>query len=389
MVTNVLKKIIAGCALACSLLLSSAAYAVAGWNMPRGVTPISHAIYDLHMLVFWVCVAIGVVVFSVLIYALMFHRKSRGVQAASFHEHPLLELVWAIIPVFILIGLAIPATHVLVAMEDFTEADVTIKITGYQWKWKYDYLDENISFFSLLATPFEQIQNSKLLKNRWYLLEVNKPMVVPVDKKIRFLVTANDVIHSWWVPELGVKRDAIPGFIHEAWARIEKIGTYRGQCAELCGLNHAYMPIVVKAVSNQDYQAWVKHQRGEDEPSHAASAAAVKKPAKKWDKKALMVTGKKVYQQICAVCHKVDGTGQPPIFPAMRGSSVVVGKPIIRHEDIVLWGVKGTAMQAFADQLSDAEIAAVITYERNAFGNNTGDIVYPKDIAKRRQQKTN
>lgn len=371
------------------LFLCHRADATTGWNMPRGVTPVSHAIYDLHMLIFWICVAIGVVVFSIMLYSLIFHRKSRGVKPSEFHEHPVLEVVWAVIPFFILVGMAIPATKVLIDMNDFSESDVTIKITGYQWKWKYDYLDENISFFSNLATPYEQIQNSKIPKNRWYLLEVDKPLIVPVDKKIRFLVTGNDVLHSWWVPELGIKRDAIPGFIHESWARIEKIGTYRGQCAELCGINHAYMPIVVKAVSMKDYQAWVKEQRGDEEPAADGAVKPAKKAVtKEWNLKSLMSHGKDVYLKICAVCHKPDGSGQPPIFPAMKGSSIAVGKPISRHINQVLWGVKGTAMQAFADQLSDEDIAAVVTYERNAFGNNTGDVVYPNDVKKLREQKS-
>jgi len=348
------------------------------YNMPRGVTAVSHSIYNLHMTVFWICVGIGVVVFSFMFYAIIYHRKSQGAVAATFHEHPSLEIVWAIVPFVILVAMAIPATKVLMDMEDTSEADVTIKVTGYQWKWKYDYLDEGISFFSNLATPQEQIHEG-VPKNKWYLLEVDHPVVVPINKKIRFLMTANDVIHSWWVPELGIKRDAIPGFIHETWARIEKPGTYRGQCAELCGVNHAYMPVVVKAVSEKDYGKWVEKTRGK-------KAKAAKEVAKVWTKSDLMKLGKQSYDKLCVACHKVDGTGQPPVFPAIKGSSISVGEPISRHIDIVLNGVSGTAMQAFAPQLSDAEIAAVVTYERNAFENNTGDVIQPSQISKARKK---
>lgn len=247
-------------------LFSNDALARSKYNMPPGVTEMSHEIYHLHMLIFWVCVAIAVVVFGVMLYALIFHRKSRGVVPADFHEHLGLEIAWAIVPFIILVAMAIPATQVLIKMNDSAQSDVTIKITGFQWKWKYDYLQEKISFFSNLATPFEQIHNPLKPKNRWYLLEVDKQVVVPINKKIRFLMTANDVIHSWWVPDLGIKADAVPGFIHEAWARIEKPGIYRGQCAELCGINHAYMPIVVKAVEEKEYDKWVESQKPKPKP---------------------------------------------------------------------------------------------------------------------------
>lgn len=228
-------------------------------NMPRGVTPISHDIYNLHMTIFWICVAIGIVVFGVMIYSMIKHRKSLGHTPATFHGSTKIELIWTIIPFLILIVMAVPATIVLIRMDDDKKPDINIKITGYQWRWQYEYLDYGISFFSNLATPIAQTQNQQA-KNPWYLLEVDHPLILPVHKKVRFLVTSNDVIHAWWVPDLGIKRDAIPGFIHEAWARIDTPGTYRGQCAELCGLNHAYMPIVVIAVPEDQFNQWVAQQ---------------------------------------------------------------------------------------------------------------------------------
>ncbi|KTD19773.1 cytochrome c oxidase subunit II [Legionella londiniensis] len=351
-------------------------------NMYRGVTPLSHDMYDLHMIAIVICAIIGIVVFSVMIYSLIHHRKSKDYQPASFHDNTRLEIVWTVIPFLILVGLAIPATRVLIKLEDSSESDVTIKVVGYQWKWQYQYLDQGISFFSNLSTPYAQIQNQQP-KGQWYLLEVDKPLVVPVHQKIRFLVTSNDVIHSWWVPELGVKRDAIPGFMHEAWARIEKPGVYRGQCAELCGINHAYMPIVVQAVSEEEFEQWVANQtKVADRYAQTEATPAAQKVMSRAE---LMKEGKEKYDLLCAACHKADGTGIPPMFPPLKGSSVAVGKPISRHINIVLHGVPGTAMQAFKDQLSDEEIAAIVTYERNAWENNTDDEIQPADVAKLRE----
>jgi cytochrome c oxidase subunit 2 len=347
------------------------AYTQDDFNLPRGVTPISQDIYTLHMTIFWICVAIGVLVFGVMFYSLFHHRKSRGVVAAQFHEHAWVEFLWVIIPFIILVVMAIPATTVLVRMEDQSHSDLNIRITGYQWKWKYDYLDNGISFFSVLSTPLEQILN-KSPKGQWYLLEVDRNLVVPINKKIRFLVTANDVIHSWWVPALGVKRDAIPGFIHESWARIEKPGIYRGQCAELCGVGHAFMPIVVEAKTQEDYDKWVAQQRQQIDKEKAAASVVMSYAD-------LMKQGEAVYNKTCAACHKADGAGMPPVFPALKGSSVAVGN-IVKHIQIVLKGVPNTAMQAFDNQLTDAEIAAVVTYERNAWGNSMGDVVQPADV---------
>jgi cytochrome c oxidase subunit II len=353
-----------------------------GYNMPVGVTPISQDMYWLHMTVFWICVAIGVIVFGMLAYALIMHRKSRGHQASDFHEHPVLEIVWAVIPFLILVAMAVPATIVLFRAHDESNSDITIKVTGFQWKWRYEYLDHGISFYSNLSTPQDQIHNREP-KGALYLREVDNPLVVPIHKKIRILVTANDVIHSWWVAELGIKTDAIPGFIHETWARIDRPGIYRGQCAELCGVNHAFMPIVVVAVTEEDFAKWIK----EHMPNKAAAIQAAAALTKTWTKDELLSAGKQIYETTCSVCHQLDGSGLPPTFPAMRGSKTATG-PVAEHISTVLNGRKGTAMQAFGNQLSDQDIAAVITYERNSFGNDdvskygkdAGGIVQPATV---------
>jgi cytochrome c oxidase subunit 2 len=351
-------------------------------NMHRGVTPLSKNMYDLHMMGMIVCAVIGVIVFGIMIYSLVHHRKSRGFVPATFHDHRKLEVVWTVIPFLILVGLAIPATKVLISLEDASESDITIKVVGSQWKWQYQYLDQGISFFSNLSTPYNQI-NNQVKKGQWYLLEVDKPLVLPVNKKIRFLVTSTDVVHSWWVPRLGVKRDAIPGFMHESWAKIEKPGMYRGQCTELCGINHGFMPIVVKAVTEGEFNNWVTQQP----KTNDVYAAAVTSPTKQTTKTQaeLLSFGQTVYEQYCGACHMADGKGIPPLFPAIKNSSVAVGKPIFRHLEIILNGVPGTAMQAYKDQLSDDEIAAVTTYERNAWGNNTNDTIQAADVAEARK----
>lgn len=348
-------------------------------NMYQGVTPISHGMYDLHMIALVICGIIGIVVFGVMFYALVHHRKSKGYTAATFHDNFRLEVVWSVIPFLILVGLAIPATQVLVHMEDNSNSDVTVKIVGYQWKWQYQYLDQGISFFSNLSTPYGQITN-KEKKGEWYLLEVDKPLVLPIHKKIRFLVTSNDVVHSWWVPELGVKRDAIPGFMHEAWARIEKPGMYRGQCAELCGINHGFMPIVVQAVTEDEFNQWVANQVKIKDSYAETSEAPAEQP--NLTRSQLMHLGKQKYELVCAPCHQTNGKGLPPMYPALKGSSVAVGKPISRHIAMILNGIPGSAMQPYKDQLSDEEIAAIVTYERNAWENNTNDLVQPADVAK-------
>lgn len=341
-------------------------------NMYQGVTPLSRDMYQLHMIAMLICAVIGVVVFGVMIYSLIYHRQSKGYVPAEFHEDTRLEILWSIIPFVILIGLAIPATKILMRLDDTDKADITIKVVGYQWKWQYDYVDQGFSYFSSLSTPYAQIQN-KAPKDEWYLVEVDHPVMVPVHKKIRFLVTSNDVVHSWWVPELGIKRDAIPGFMHEAWARIEKPGTYRGQCAELCGVNHGFMPIVVQAVSEEKFNAWVESQK--------KASKRKKTPSLAMTREALMKLGQEKYEMVCAACHQVDGKGIPPLYPALKGSSIAVGHPVSRHIDLILKGVPGSAMQGYGEQLSDEEIAAIITYERNAWKNDTEELIQPADVA--------
>ncbi len=356
------------------------------FNVRMGVTPTSHNIYYLHMTIFWVCVAIASLVFGVLIFALITHRRSHGRKPDTWHSSLKIELIWSIIPFLILVAMAVPATRVLIHMDDNSDADINIKITGYQWKWKYDYLDQGISFFSNLATTQDQI-NGLEPKSKWYLLEVDNPVVVPIYKKVRFLVTSNDVVHSWWVPELGVKRDAMPGFIYEAWARIDKPGTYRGQCAELCGVGHGFMPIVVIAKTQADYDAWVAEQKGE-------KAKKTEDTTKQWTKLELMNLGKQIYNKTCAVCHKPDGSGMPPTFPALAGSKVTTGG-VAKHMDTVINGVTGTGMQAFGKQLSDTEIAAVVTYERNSWSNDdtakhgaqAGGLIQPAQVAEAKGEK--
>lgn len=368
------------------LLMGGIGYAFAEdlpkFNMTPGVTPVSHNVYMLHMLIFYVCMVIGVIVFGVLIYSLIHHRKSKGYQPADFHSSLGIELLWSVIPFVILVLMAIPATKVLIQMNDTAKSEINIKVTGYQWKWQYEYLDYGIKFFSNLSTPLEQIEG-KSQKDKWYLLEVDHPLVVPVHKKIRFLVTSNDVVHSWWMPSLGIKRDAVPGFIYEAWAMIDHPGIYRGQCAELCGVNHGFMPIVVEAKTQADFDKWA----AENAPGVAPAA-----PAAPMTQDALMSEGKSLYNTTCSVCHKPDGSGMPPAFPALKGGKIAVGS-VAGHIDIVVHGKPGTAMQAFGPQLTDEQIAAIITYERNSWGNDdkgkygaqAGGIVQPADVAKARK----
>lgn len=353
------------------LLAANSAYAEYGLNLPQGVTEISREVYDLHMLIFWICVVIGAVVFGVMLYSIFHHRKSKGAKAAQFHESTTVEIIWTVVPILILVAMAIPATKTLLKMEDVANADITIKITGYQWKWRYDYLDQNFGFFSVLSTPREQIENTAD-KSEHYLREVDRPLVVPVGTKVRFLITSNDVIHAWGVPDLAIKKDAIPGFINEVWTLIETPGTYRGQCVELCGKDHGYMPVVVEAKSIEDYQLWVGEQQ-------ALALASTEDPDKVWTADELMAKGEQVYATNCAACHQASGEGVPGAFPALKGSKIATG-PIADHSNIVLHGKAGTAMAAFAAQLSDSELAAVITYERNAWGNNTGDSIQPSQV---------
>ena len=344
-------------------------------NMTKGVTEISQQVYDLHMTIFWICCVIGAVVFGIMFWSIVRHRKARGVQPAQFHESTKVEILWTAIPVLILIVMAIPATKTLIAMEDTTEADVTVLVTGSQWKWHYKYLDNDVEFYSLLATPKEQIIN-RFAKEENYLLEVDRPLVIPTGKKVRFLMTSDDVIHSWWVPAFAVKKDANPGFINEAWTRVDEPGVYRGQCAELCGKDHGFMPIVVIAKSPADYEQWVN---GEAERIAKAKAEEQELLAMNMSMEELMSVGERTYTAYCAACHQPNGAGLPGIFPALKGSAMALND-MQGHINIVLNGKAGTSMQAYARQLSLKEIAAVITYERNAWGNNTGELVQAADV---------
>lgn len=354
-------------------LFLSATSAMADWalNMTPGVTEISRSVFNLHMLVIWICVAIGIVVFGVMFYSIVMHRKSKGHQASQFHESTTVEILWTIVPFLILVAMAIPATKTLIAQESTGDSDVTIKVTGFQWKWKYDYIDNGISFYSVLNTPRGQIYNNEP-KDEHYLLEVDNPLVLPINKKVRFLLTSNDVIHAWWVPALAVKKDAVPGFINEMWTRIDKPGIYRGQCAELCGRDHGFMPIVVVALEEDKYLDWVAEQK-------AAREAALASSGKDWPMAALMDKGKQVYAANCAACHQIDGKGVPGTFPPIKGSAVATGDKAA-HIKVVLEGRPNTMMVAFGPQLKPDELAAVITYQRNAFGNNTGDMVQPSEV---------
>lgn len=341
-------------------------------NMRPGVTDMSVRIYEIHQISLWVCVVVGVLVFGAMFYSMYAHHRSRHPNPAKFSESLLVEFFWTLIPILILIVMAVPATKTLFEIEDNDNSDMTVLITASQWKWHYKYLDSGISYYSNIATPDEQIDNTEP-KDEFYLLDVDNPLVLPTNKKIRFLVTADDVIHSWWVPDFAVKQDAIPGFINEAWARIPVTGVFRGQCTELCGLNHAYMPIVVEVRPEEEFDTWI-----EDQLIAAALAgdAAVEARAKTWTMDELMPIGEATFVKHCATCHERDGLGQGTKYPALAGSDIATGE-FQGHLERVMNGLADTEMQAWAPQLSDLDIAAVITYERNSWGNDTGDIVQP------------
>ena len=368
---------------AASLTLPGMAIAAgeAKFGLQTPQTIVAHQIYDLHAIILWICILIGVVVFGFMFYAIVRHRRSVGHRAKQFRENTLVQIMWTVIPVLIVVGLAFPATRTVIAMKDTSSADITIKITGYQWKWRYDYLGENVSFYSQLSTPRDQIEN-QARKNENYLLEVDKPLVVPVGKKVRILLTANDVIHSWWMPAFGVKQDAIPGFVRDSWFKVDTPGVYRGQCAELCGKDHGFMPVVVEAIPEDKYKLWLAEQQVK---IAAATAAASPAADKTYTLAELNSEGEKVYSRSCVACHQAKGQGVPGAFPALTHGPVTTG-PIAGHVDIVLNGSKkNPAMAAWKGQLSDLEIAAVITYERNALGNALGDMAQPRDIAMARK----
>ena len=352
--------------------------AVRQLNFQTPVTQIAADMYQLHNWMLGICLVIFLAVFGVMFYSILKHRKSVGHKAATFHESTTVEIAWTVVPFVIIILMALPATKTVVAMKDTSSADLTIKATGMQWKWGYDYLKgegEGIAFLSNLATPREQIIDSSVDKGNNYLMEVDNEVVVPVNKKIRMVITANDVIHAWGVSALGVKQDAIPGFVRDAWFRAEKIGKYRGHCYELCGKDHAFMPIVVNVVSDADYTAWVNGKKKE-------MAANADDPTKTWTIDELKQRGEKVYAANCIACHQANGQGIPGAFPALDGSQVVNG-PRAEQISILLNGRK--AMPSFK-QLSDTEIAAVITYTRNSWSNKAQEnIVQPAEVAAARK----
>jgi len=351
---------------------------VLGMNFQPPVTEIAQQIYDLHNLMLIICLVIFLAVFGVMFYSILKHRKSLGAKSASFHESTGVEIAWTVIPFLIVIGMALPATKTVVAMKDTSNADITIKVTGMQWKWGYDYLNGNgagISFLSNLSTPHEQVVDSTKVKNDNYLIEVDNPMVVPVNKKIRIITTANDVIHSWTVQAFGVKQDAIPGFVRDTWFKAEKVGVYRGQCVELCGKDHAFMPIVVNVLSDADYQTWVDGKKKE-------MAAQADDPNKTWTIDELKQRGEKVYTANCAACHQANGKGIPGAFPPLDGDPIVNG-PRAAQINVVLNGKIDGALQmpAWKAVLSDTEIAAVITYTRNNWSNKAQEnIVQPAEV---------
>ena len=349
---------------------------VSSLNLRRGATEISGQVYDLHMLMFSICVGIAVVVFGVMFVSMYLHRKSRGAKPANFHENVKVEIAWTVIPFLILIFMAVPAAKTLIAMEDTTEADLTVLVTGSQWKWHYKYMDREVEYYSLLATQREQI-NNRYNKGENYLLEVDRPLVIPTGQKVRFLITSDDVIHSWWVPDFAVKKDANPGFINEAWTKVDEPGIYRGQCAELCGKDHGFMPVVVIAKEPADYEAWVSEQESIQRQAREEEQRLL---AMSMSKEELMSEGERVYNAACAACHMPNGEGLPGVFPALKGSVLATQNDPTAHIESVLNGKTGTAMQAFGKMLSLKEIAAVVTYERNAWGNNTGQLIQPKDV---------
>ncbi|NVK30215.1 MAG: cytochrome c oxidase subunit II [Gammaproteobacteria bacterium] len=367
-------------------------------NMPVGVTEISRSVYGLHMTIFWVCVVIGILVFGVMAYSIFAHRKSRGVTPATFHESHTVEMIWTAVPFLILVVLAVPAAKTLVAMEDSSDSELTIKITGYQWKWHYDYLDHDVAFFSSLnaehnaARQLNSPTAGDIPSMETYLKDVDNELVIPVGKKVRFLHTSDDVIHSWWVPALALKKDAIPGYINTNWAKVEEPGVYRGKCAELCGRDHGFMPVVVRAVPQEEFDAWLVEQKGGnvaaggtdtavDEAPATAEEAVVEEaaPAAADDKDALMAKGQTIYNNVCAGCHQVTGAGLPGAFPAITGSAVATGDKA-GHIALILNGVAGSAMSSYA-WMPDEDIAAVLTYQRNGLGNSVGDVVTAADVA--------
>ena len=349
-------------------------------NLHPPVTKIAEEQHFLHWMLLVVCTVIFLGVFGVMFYSIWHHRKSRGAKAANFHESVTVEVAWTVIPFLIIIAMALPATKVLVAQKDTTNADLTIKATGYQWKWGYDYIageGEGLAYISTLDNSHRVMSSSGNVSQAPadYLLKVDNPLVVPVGKKVRIITTANDVIHSFMVPSFGIKQDAIPGFVRDTWFRAEKVGDYYGQCAELCGKEHAYMPIHVKVVTAPEYTAWVAGEKKK-------AAAKQDDPSKVWTLEALLPRGEKVYAANCAACHQANGKGAGPI-KALDGSAAVLDKDHTKQIQIVLHGAAGGAMPAWK-QLSDTDLAAVVTYTKNAWSNKSGQVVQPAEIVAQR-----
>jgi cytochrome c oxidase subunit 2 len=369
-------------ALACTRAFAD--YAV---DILTPASPMAQDAYDLHWGIMWVCVAIFFIVFGAMFWSVFKHRRSVGAKAAQFHENTTIEIIWTVVPLVVLVAMAWPATRTMLEMKDASNADLTVKVTAYQWRWEYDYLQDGVRFNSNLSTPRDQIEEfggPGKKKGENYLLEVDRPMVVPVNKKVRLLIASNDVIHGWYVPQLGINQYGIPGFIKDAWFTATKTGTFRGQCSQICGKEHAFMPIVVEVKSEADYAKWVadaKAKMPRPEPvaqaPAAAPAAAAEDPNKKWTAGELKAKGEQVYAANCSACHGAAGKGVPPAFPPLDGSKVATG-PKGAHLGIVLNGKPGTAMAGFA-QLTDSEIAAVVTYERTAWGNKA-DAVMPAEV---------
>lgn len=349
-------------------------------NMTRGITDISNEVFELHMLIFWICVAIGALVFGVMFYSMYAHTREKNPVPATFDDNHKLEIAWTIIPFLILIAMAIPASKTLIKMYDDTAGDINIQVTGYQWKWQYRYLEDDVSFFSNLATDWDEI-NNLVPKGEFYLQEVDEMVVIPAGKKVRFLITANDVIHSWWMPAFAIKQDAIPGFVNTAWTKVDEPGIYRGKCTELCGKNHGFMPIVVKVVEQDEYEEWVGIKKEE-----AQKLAEL--TTKEWTTEELVSRGQSVYEINCVACHQTNGQGIAGIFPALVGSDVVLNNKE-RNIEILMEGVQGAAMNSFS-YLSEVEIASVITYTRQSWGNGEkgdGEVVVPKDIVDYKEPK--
>ena len=350
-------------------------------NMTQGATAISREVYDLHMLIFWICVVIGVLVFGVMFYSMYAYTKKKNPVAATFHENTKVELAWTIIPFLILIAMAVPASKTLQSIYNDEAGDINIQVIGHQWKWQYRYLEDDVNFFANLSTDLDEIYN-KVPKGENYLQEVDEIVVIPVGKKVRFLITANDVIHSWWVPAFAIKQDAIPGFINTAWTIVDEPGLFRGKCTELCGKNHGFMPIVVKAVEQDEYDLWIKDKQ-------AGAIALAELTEKDWTAEELVARGESLYIKNCVACHGPTGAGVTGIFPALAGSDIVLNNKA-RQIEILMEGVQGAAMQSYAEQLAEVDMAAVITYTRRSWGNaekGDGEIVVPKDIVEYKKAK--